>query len=326
MPLRAIYCCGRDYSIEEWYAHLATRSECRQWTYELGRAMVSSSVAHPSNDDPTRISTTVLTSKCLRQVALERFNDYELEPSSLYAAFRGTQFHGQMEAHASPGSYAEARFFVEDLGTLIPVVKKALPRKDRSFSGSPDLVDPTVGVLFDYKRTKEVPRFDSVWGDHVEQLNVNRWLVDHAETVGIKGYENDPRLPPPLEVLDNGTCVFDLTRPDVRSFFVPMDWQELVIVYVDDKGPKPLTVMESIDVPKVGGVGTKKARVPALWSDEKCEAFIAERYIAARNALTSKSAPIPKGWERQGHILCGYCPVRDLCADQERADEATSAA
>lgn len=284
--------------------HTANRLNDCPYTYELMDAMLQTSVAHPSNVDASRISTTVLTQECLRSVALDRFNDYVLEPADMWAAFRGTMFHKQLEAYAAPGSYGEARFFVTDLGVQIPAVKKAIPRKkDRWFSGSPDLVDPNAGILYDYKRTKEVPRWNTVWNNHIQQLNINRWLVDHADTVEHLGE------------------IYDLLDPEVRLRFVPVEWQELVIVYVDDKGPKPIAVTKSIDVPKVDGSGTKKARVADVWSDETAEKFIAEKYIAARAALTTGSAPIPAGWEGQSKPLCNYCPSRMLCANLERKGE-----
>lgn len=296
-----VECCGEVWTLGGVLEdHLKARRNNCEWTFELAAAMLSYSVAHPSNDDPSRISTTTLTSKCIRQRALERSTDYVIQLADLYPAFRGTLLHGQLEKFVSPNSYGEVRFVVHDIGVQIPAIKKALPRKDRSFSGSPDLVDPNVGILYDYKRTKEVPRFNTVWGDHIEQLNINRWLVDHADEV---------------EVKDEG--LFDLTDPDVRKRFVPIEWQELVIVYVDDKGPKPITVTESIDVPAKTTGGTKKARIPALWNDERTEQYIAEKYIAARNALTTHLAPIPVGWEHQSHVLCGWCPVRSLCAELE---------
>lgn len=304
MPLAHIECCDEIFTVEEALEHTANRRNRCQWTYELLTAMFLTSVAHPSNDDPSRISTTVLTQDCLRSVALDRFNDYTVTPADLWAAFRGTMFHKQLEQYAASTSYGEARFFVTDLGVQIPAVKKAIrSKKDRAFSGSPDLVDPVAGILYDYKRKKEVPRWNSCWPSDIQQLNINRWLVDHADTVLHQGVE------------------YDLLDPEVRAKFVPVEWQELVIVYVDDLGPKPIAVTKSIDVPKVSGEGTKKARVADVWSDEMAETFIAERYIAARAALTTGSAPIPAGWEHQSKPLCGYCPSRTLCADLERQGE-----
>lgn len=318
MGLTQIVCCGETFSIAEALEHVAHRRNRCQWTYELIAAMVAGHESHPSNDDPTRISTTVLTSKCLRNTTLQRFNDYSEAPEDLWASFRGTMFHKQLEQWAQPRSYGEARFFVADMGTKIEAIKKALPRKDRSFSGSPDLVDPVAGMLYDYKRTKEVPRFNSVWPDHAAQLNINRWLVDNADTVSIA--DEFVALSHALVGMDGDAFIYDMTDPAVRERFVPFEWQELIIVYVDDKGPKPIVVTESIDVPTKAG-GTKKARVPAFWTEEVCENYIAERYVAARLAFLSATAPIPVGWEHQSHVLCGYCPVRDMCADLERLGE-----
>lgn len=304
MPLAHVLCCDEVFTVEGALEHVATRKNRCHWTWELLSAMFQTSVAHPSNADASRISTTVLTQDCLRSVALDRFNDYTVTPDDLWASFRGTMFHKQLEQYAATTSYGEARFFVTDLGVQIPAVKKAIrSKKDRSFSGSPDLVDPGAGTLYDYKRTKEVPRYSYVYDNHIQQLNVNRWLVDHADTVEHLG------------------VTYDLLDPEVRARFVPVEWQELVIVYVDDRGPKPIAVTKSIDVPKVGGQGTKKARVADVWSDETAETFIAERYIAARAALTTGSAPIPAGWEGQSKPLCNYCPSRTLCADLERRGE-----
>lgn len=328
MPLAHVACCDQVFTVEGALEHVATRKNRCHWTWELLSAMFQTSVAHPSHVDASRISTTVLTQDCLRSVALDRFNDYTVTPDDLWASFRGTMFHKQLEQYAASTSYGEARFFVTDLGVQIPAVKKAIRlKKDRSFSGSPDLVDPMAGTLYDYKRTKEVPRYSYVYDNHIQQLNVNRWLVDHADTVEVV----EPRLPGEpgydgliaVRVDERGViyATWDLLDPEVRARFVPVEWQELVIVYVDDRGPKPIAVTKSIDVPKVGGQGTKKARVADVWSDETAETFIAEKYIAARAALTTGSAPIPAGWEGQSKPLCNYCPSRTLCADLERQGE-----
>jgi len=308
-------------TIPEALEHTRDRTNRCQWTYELLAAMFSAQSAHPSHADGSRISTTVLTNKCLRQLVFERQQDFVRPLDNLWAMFRGTQFHAQLEAFAHPESYGEARFYVDDLGVQLPAVKAALPAIDRSFSGSPDLVDPGVGILYDYKRTKEVPRYDMVWGDHIAQLNINRWLVDNADRVALK----DPTALGVASIGAGGllsyddeteTATWDMRHPDVRARFVPVDWQELVIVYVDDKGPKPITVRESVSVPAKKG-GYKRAKVPVIWDDDTVTAFIAEKYVKARRALRAGIAPIPKGWEHQSHTLCGYCPMRHMCAETE---------
>lgn len=331
MPVTLINCCGRDMTPAECLEHTAEgRNDC-EWTYELVGSMLTAMVAHPSHADGSRISTTVLTSKCLRQLVWERQTDYTTTLASQWASFRGTQFHSRLEPFAHPLSYAEARFYIHDLGVQIPAVKKALPRKDRSFSGSPDIVAPDYGRLGDYKRTKEVPRFNYPWEDHKVQVNINRWLVDKADTVAI--HETDAGIVGSCHALgvegidgllewdrDAERATWDLTVPGVRARFVPVEWQELVLIYVDDKGPKPLVCTESIKVPTKAG-GTRNARIPEIWSDERVESYIAEHYVAARLALLAGIAPIPKGWEFQSHVLCGYCPMRRLCAEHERNGE-----
>lgn len=328
MPLVSIECCEETFSLVDVLKdHLASRRNRCHLTYELGQAILETSTAHPSHEDPSRISTTVLTSKCLRSTVLERFTDTTSTFDDLWASFRGTMFHGQMEKYAAPGSYGEARFYVTDLGEQIPAIKKLLPGKktDRSFSGSPDLVDPLAGILYDYKRTKEVPRWNTAWPDHVSQNNINRWLVDFADYIEVKfnGKSDFPTtgIVSSKRSMDlTGIVRYDLQDPGVRERFVPVEWQELVIVYVDDKGPKPITVTQSIDVPKVGGVGTKKARVADVWSDEQVESYITERFVQARTALTAHIAPIPVGWEEASHVLCGYCSAREKCLELQHAE------
>jgi hypothetical protein len=161
--------------------------------------------------------------------------------------------------------------------------------------------------LYDYKSAKKVPQYSYPWQDHVAQLNINRWLVDYADEIELR---DGTRLP-----LDDAA---------VREVFVPHDWQELVVVYFDNEQVKSLTATTSINVPTKAG-GTRKARVPEIWEDERVERYIAERYIAARVALLDGAAPIPPGWEHQSHVLCGYCPVRRQCATDE-FDEALAEA
>lgn len=326
MPAMHVECCNRVMTIEEALEHVRERNNRCAWTWEILAAMFAAQQQHPSHADGSRISTTVLTHKCLRQLVFERQQPFVRPLDGLWAMFRGTQFHAQLEAFAHPDSYGEARFYVDDLGVQLPAVKAALPRKDRSFSGSPDLVDPNVGILYDYKRTKEVPRFEHVWPDHIAQLNINRWLVDNADrvqlkesgewaqradaysTTGVKGILSYDST--------TGEAQWDMHHPDVRKRFVPVDWQELIIVYVDDKGPKQITVRESIRVPAKKG-GFKNARIPVIWDDQQVETYITENYVKARQALVAGTAPIPDGWEHQSHVLCGYCPMRRMCADLE---------
>lgn len=335
MPPTHVECCGELWTLAEAAEHTVGRDNRCQWTYEVLTAMLQAQFAHPSHADGTRISTTVLTNKCLRRLAMERTLDFTVTPESLWAAFRGTMFHAQLEKWAHPDSYGEARFYVDDMGTKIPAILEGLPGDvDRSFSGSPDIADPNVGLMGDYKRTKEVPRFDRMWSDHEEQLNINCWLVDNGDRVELvePGYGEQAAelyrgLPGCLgvEVKEDMRLLvtWDMAHPEVRSRFVPVGgWQQLVIIYADDKGPKPITATETVPwTPEIGGRKRPKARIPKVWGKAQTDRFIAEKYIRARVAFLEGNAPIPRGWEHQSHALCQFCNVRKECAIKERLGE-----
>lgn len=279
MPLVGIIYDDREYSLDDARSLFKTRDPGLRYTPELFEAILA------TRQERNYISTTTLTSKCLRQKAIQQADDYYEDIDKMWAAFRGTMFHGQLEQHVNDGAVEEARFFVTLQNGLV-------------LSGSPDLVDIDSGVLYDYKFCKEVPRWNTPWGDHTEQVNINRWLVDHAEKVTWRGQE--------------------YTGEECAQFR-PEEWTDLVLVYMDDKGPKPLRATKSIDVPKVDGNGTKKARVSDIWSDEQAEEYIERKYGAAHEALNlGNLPPAPAGWEHQSHVLCAYCPVRKNCAVLER--------
>ncbi len=279
MPLTHVILDDDRLTIQEAKDLIATRGDRLKYTPELFASLLA------TRQERDYVSTTSLTAKCLRQNSIQRQFDYTESVDGMWAAFRGTMFHGQLEKMVQEPAIEEARFFITLADGLV-------------LSGSPDLVDPVAGILYDYKFTKENPRWNDPWKDHVEQGQINRWLVDNCDRVVWRGEEY---------VGD------DLAR------FRPLDWQGIVVVYMDDKGPKPLTCTESIDVPKVGGVGTKKARVPSIWSDEVVQDLVVERYAAAHSALTlGVIPPAPAGWENQSHVLCGYCAVRSECAQLER--------
>lgn len=282
MPLAALeFDKGQLVPVEQ-VLDAARNGEVRgPWTYELLSALLAT-----VQDRGDRISTTTLTTKCDRSEYIKRTEPYTEKAANLWASFRGTMFHGQLEHHAHPDSIAEARYYVEleGLGTL---------------SGSPDLVDPTKGVLYDYKFTKEVPRFDYAWDTHVQQVQVNRWLVDHATEVEWRGQ------------------LHDLTDPKVRKQFVPPFWDSLVVVYMDDKGPKPITVTRSEEVIGTTTGKPKRIRVPDIWPDEQVEEFIYERFSAWKDAFDHRVLPdIPESFAGWQHPLCGYCPVKDKCIDK----------
>ncbi len=297
MPLTHVTLDDKRYTIKEMKELVASRSNRLRYTPELLESMLA------TRQERDYVSTTSLTAKCRRQQSIMRQYDYTEDLDGMWASFRGTMFHGQLEKQAIffGDAFEEARFFVTIDGNRL--------------SGSPDLVT-TGGILYDYKFCKEVPRWNTPWPDHCLQGQINRWLVDHADSVHWRGWafyaDNAPAALPGKKQGDIGaiTCPQD---------FRPMDWQDLVVVYMDDKGVKPITVTKSIDIPKVGGVGTKKARVSDIWDNETAEAHIREQYALAHDALTLLNIPpAPEGWEHQSHVLCGYCAVRSECAALER--------
>jgi hypothetical protein len=296
MPLTHINCAAPRYrrsdtkhqvSLHDCLDCAASRQNECHFTYELLSSMYSQEQARDY------ISTTTLTSKCLRSQFLQRGTDYAEDPERLWARFRGTLLHGQLEQHAAPASIEEARYHVDlpGLGHL---------------SGSPDLLDTRMGILYDYKVTRENPKFSYPWGDHVEQMNVNRWLIDHASDVEYQGK---------MFPLRRAGATADAEQLRVnRSRFVPVVWNALVVVYIDDKGPKPLECTRSADVPKKDGKGTKRVRVPDIWPDEQAERFIRERYTKAQEALEGGALPpIPDNMTGWDHPLCGFCAKRPEC-------------
>lgn len=282
---------GRILTKEEALAAALAEGEVDGFTYELLAALLAE-----QQERGDRISTTYLLSKCPRGEFLQRTRDYSVKPGALWAAFRGTMLHGRLENHAHPRNIAEARYYVEldGLGEL---------------SGSPDLVDPVLGILDDYKTCGpgKAPRFGGPWDEHVAQVQINRWLVDHAYKVEYDGEE------------------YWLDDPKYRWRFVPPNWLKLRIIYLDvDKGPQIMDCTKSIQVPAKKG-GTKAMRVPDIWDDDRVRELVRSLYAERVLTHSTDEVPaIPPGFERQGHVLCGYCPVKAMCWDLALEEAATS--
>lgn len=302
MPLTHVVLDDERYSIEEAREVVASRDNSLRYTPELFEAMLA------TRQERDYISTTSLTAKCTRQQSIQRQYNYTEDLDGMWASFRGTMFHGQLEKNIVDPAIEEARFFIEVDGIEL--------------SGSPDVVTPDSGIVYDYKFCKEVPRWNKPWSDHVEQGNINRYLCDHAHKVHWRGWEITEDAPPvriPGQTQPAGG-VKALGRFTKPSAFRPIDWQDIVVVYMDDKGVKPLRCTKSIQIPKVDPTqGTKAAVVSDVWSDEQVEELIDVRFPKAYTALTLLTIPqAPEGWEHQGHVLCGYCGVRAECAALER--------
>lgn len=216
------------------------------WPYELIHAALE------EWQERDYISTTMLVGGCARSKVIERMEDFILDLDSLYASLRGTQIHRTLEHSARPGSIAEGRFF-----TTLYVPGKG----DVEVSCSPDLVTPADVV--DYKAPTEqtgVPTYGYPWRSHVEQLQLNRYIVNHAERWDYSGdLPFDPR--------------------EVR-------FKHLYVVYLGPRGPKVIECQKSVEVElKSGGVGNKK--FPDVWSDEEVEELLVPAVVGMVKALSA---------------------------------------
>ena len=213
-------------------------------------------------------------------------------------------FHGQLEHHAHPDVVAEARFFVY------------LDAFGQWLSGSPDVCDVKRGYIGDYKFTGKVPVFDYAWGDHKEQGQVNRWLVDHCDYYTLADGTSHA-------CTDRGAMHLhgELQSPEVyrenAARVRPVDWQGVIVLYMDNDTVKPILVTKSIDVPqKSDPKKTRKARVADIWDDDRVFEHIIARFGEADAGLNGDGIPdIPDDYKSWKHPLCGYCPVKDACVD-----------
>ncbi len=239
-----------------------------------------------------RISTTALTAPCPRSLVLERKEDYVLTIDELWRAFRGTMIHKVLEDASRLGAIAETRFFTEIDGEPI--------------SCKPDLITRD-GTMYDYKNGADVPRYDYMYQSHNEQLQFNRWIVQHHT----RAEKNDRLVLLPFNPRN-------------------MEFDHLVIVYMDLDGPKVLETTKTIEVPNKTVPGTKKRKVPDIWEDDTVldgwedyrGGFIPgmrPRFAALRAAFNSypdfpeECAEVwggPPGWGCPGFP---WCPLRGKC-------------
>jgi len=111
------------------------------------------------------LSVTALTG-CVRQAFLKTTEPYHQRPDQQYWSYRGTLGHLLAERGAGPDTVAEQRFERE----------LRLPSgRPGPITGRPDEIDPSRGLLIDYKTTDRAPKLPSPL--HIAQLNVYRWLV-----------------------------------------------------------------------------------------------------------------------------------------------------
>lgn len=117
---------------------------------------------------PVEITVTTLL-HCARKVHLERQHDFYADPRRNFPAYRGTVIHALMEQSAAPEAVVEKRYAREFEGTLI--------------SGGVDwyrLMTAKNGrtLLRDYKSCDELPKYNTPYTSHRQQVNIYRWLLD----------------------------------------------------------------------------------------------------------------------------------------------------
>ncbi len=239
----------RWLALEELLPKLATASpKYSPWPYELVAAALD------QWQERDYISTTMLVGGCARSKVLERKEDFILDVDSLLAALKGSLTHRTLEFSNRPGSLAEARFF-----TTV-YVKGA---GDVEVSCSPDLLTQNPNAVVDYKcptDDRSIPSYGYPWPSQVEQLQFNRYIVNHAERWDLpEGVELpfDPRA---------------------------LNFENLYIVYVGSKMVKVIECQKSVQKTYKNG-NTGPMKVPDIWDDEKVEDEMVPRLTAMLRAL-----------------------------------------
>lgn len=247
------------------------------WTQVLLRGMFAE---HQERD---YISTSMLVSHCPRAEVLKRKFDYVDDLESMYVPFRGTMVHRTMELYAGPGDIAEQRFWTTIDGIEV--------------SCSPDVITAE-GTLYDYKVTDSPPMYYP-WTNHTEQVNINAYIVRHAER---STWVKVPTMEP-------------APVPDIKR---------VGLVYMSPKQPKVLIVEKTEDTfnAKTGKFG--RGKVSYVWPDSKVEKLVKPRLAMMQAALAEPAITSTDTGEKFLHLPEGAqelwggdntfrCPGAPLC-------------
>lgn len=216
----------------------------------------------------------------MRGNIIERKADYIDSLDQRYASIKGTLIHRTMEIAARPGSIAEWRFWMDVDGL--------------EFSCSPDVIVPSIGLLSDWKTTENPPNFGYAYRHHKEQVNLNRYVVNHAARW--RGPNGEDDIP-----------------ADPRH----IDFTHLSVVYLGPKEPKTILIEKSIDHVTPNGRSIKK-KVPDVWTDDAVRKFLYPRLEGVEMALANypdwpegleeyPGFEGPASWQCPGPPLC-YLP------------------
>lgn len=150
------------YSFEDTLARAGT--DAFPYPYPLIKGIIDS-----TQNRGEYISATSII-HCLRAEYLKRREDYYLTIEQAYPMFRGTLFHGLMEANPAPYGKAEV---------------KALRRyKGIEIGGTADSIlvyktdegDESNYIIEDWKTTDSLPKYNTPYTSHQKQVNIYRWL------------------------------------------------------------------------------------------------------------------------------------------------------
>lgn len=247
------------------------------WTYEVINACLA------EQQERDYISTSMLVDGCYRSKVIERRAEYVAELEDMWAPFLGTLVHRTLENSVRPGGVAEARFWTTfDVPKVGKVEVSCSP--DAVFSGTPK------GSLVDYKKTEQAPPYGNPWGNHTQQVNLNRFIVNNAVRWETQDGSDLPWNPRTLAI------------------------GSLYIVYMTPKGPKLMECLKAQPWKfKNGNEGTKK--LPYVWSDRGVLDFLEPRLynmLRALDAYPEWPAGLedepgwagPAGWDCPGYPLC----------------------
>jgi len=271
------------------------------------------------------ISTSKLTSRCTRRVVLEATEDYEVKPQRLYDAFRGRMAHKVLENHRRPApSWGERTVWMEH------------PFEEGDFlGGTPDRVDPDLGILWDTKSKKALPKshWYAPYPSDAFQCQINALLVSNAKWVNPPGADMHgdeaekiyKPVPDKTVMTATGTTKYWKPNPkwlpmepELTPAHYGMDWEHFYIEYLDFEGSLILEVREKRQFTGKAG-RTYNRYVPDIWPEE----VVLERLETAYQAIKAGFAdpktqlpPIPEdlvGWPMDNTSPCLYCDVREAC-------------
>ena len=156
-------CNNKKISFDDCLNCADTPSSTCEFNKPLLRAMVEE-----IKEEKEKITATSILG-CARRNYLYYVDDVYIKPEEMYWRFRGQMFHYILQNHKTEDVIKEQRFYVQLDDVLI--------------SGKIDAYIKSSKVLYDYKSTDKIPKYNKAYDNHGDQVNIYRWLLHH------NGYE-----------------------------------------------------------------------------------------------------------------------------------------